>query len=80
MSGSVNARYILNEVDSAIEFYIKMLDFKVGVHPAPEFGIVSRGDIRLYLAEPSEKGEGGQAMPDGAAQTLGGWNIMSRKA
>lgn len=77
MPGSVSVRYIVNDVDAAIEFYTKMLDFKVEMHPAPEFAILSRGDFRFYLTKPSEKGGGGQAMPDGTPQSSGGWNRIS---
>ena len=73
----VQVRYIVNDVDRAIDFYTKMLDFKVDMHPAPEFAIVSRDDFRLYLTKPSEKGGGGQPMPDGTTQSPGGWNRIS---
>lgn len=74
MSKPVSVRYIVNEVDAAIEFYTKMLDFKVEMHPAPEFAILSRENLRLLLSKPSGRGGGGQGMPDGTAQTPGGWN------
>ena len=77
MSERVSARYIVNDVDEAIEFYTKMLGFKVDMHPAPEFAIISKGSFQLYLTKPSEKGGGGQAMPDGTMQSSGGWNRIS---
>lgn len=77
MAGSVSVRYIVNDVDEAIEFYTQMLDFKVDMHPAPEFAILSRDDFRFYLTKPSRKGGGGQAMPDGTSQSPGGWNRIS---
>jgi catechol 2,3-dioxygenase-like lactoylglutathione lyase family enzyme len=70
----VSVRYIVDDVDAAIEFYTKVLDFKVEMHPAKEFAILSRENLRLLLSEPSGKGGGGQAMPDGTVQTPGGWN------
>ena len=30
-----------------------MLDFKVEMHPAAEFAILSRGDFRFFLTKPS---------------------------
>jgi catechol 2,3-dioxygenase-like lactoylglutathione lyase family enzyme len=75
--GTVSVRYIENDVDAAIEFYTKMLDFKVDMHPASEFAILSKGDFKLYLTKPSEKGGGGQPMPDGTKQVSGGWNRLS---
>ena len=74
MSNPVSVRYIVDDVDAAIEFYTKILDFKVEMHPATEFAILSRGNLRLLLIKPSRRGGGGQAMPDGATQTPGGWN------
>lgn len=67
----------MNDVDAAIEFYTKMLDFKVEMHPAPEFAILSRGDSRFFLTIPSGRGGGGQTMPDGTTQSPGGWNRIS---
>jgi len=46
MSKPVSVRYIVNDVDAAIEFYTKMLDFKVKMHPGAEFAILSRGNLR----------------------------------
>ena len=77
MTRSVSIRYIVNDVDTAIEFYTKMLDFKVEMHPAPEFAILSRGDFRFFLTKPSDRGGGGQKMPDGTSQSPGGWNRIS---
>lgn len=74
MSKPVGVRYIVNDVDAGIQFYTRMLDFKVEVHPAPEFAILSRENLRLLLSKPSGRGGGGQAMPDGTTQTPGGWN------
>jgi catechol 2,3-dioxygenase-like lactoylglutathione lyase family enzyme len=71
---TVSVRYIVMDVDTAIDFYIRHLDFKVEMHPAPEFAILSRGDLRLLLSAPSGRGGGGQAMPDGRTPEPGGWN------
>jgi catechol 2,3-dioxygenase-like lactoylglutathione lyase family enzyme len=77
MPKAVSVRYIVNDVDAAIEFYSKMLDFRLEMHPAPEFAILSRGDLRLLLSKPSGRGGGGQAMDDGTVQSPGGWNRIS---
>lgn len=69
-----SVRYIVNDVDAAIGFYTEMLDFQVVMHPAPEFAILDRGDLRLLLSKPSSRGGGGQTMPDGTMQVPGGWN------
>jgi catechol 2,3-dioxygenase-like lactoylglutathione lyase family enzyme len=77
MEGTISVRYIVNDVDSAIEFYTKLLNFELIMHPAPEFAIVSQSGVQLYLTKPSEKGGGGQVMSDGTMQSPGGWNRIS---
>jgi catechol 2,3-dioxygenase-like lactoylglutathione lyase family enzyme len=68
-------RYIVNDVDAAIDFYTKHLGFKVEMHPAPAFAEISHGDMHLYLTKPSVRGAGGgMAMPSGEEQKPGGWN------
>lgn len=70
----VQIRYIVNNVDEAIAFYTKHLGFKLDMHPAPPFAMLSRDDLRLVLSAPNPSGGGGQSMPDGTQQTPGGWN------
>lgn len=72
--GTVSIRYIVNDVAKALSFYTMMFDFAVVMHPALEFAILSRGNLRLLLSKPSDKGGGGKAMHDGTIQTPGGWN------
>jgi catechol 2,3-dioxygenase-like lactoylglutathione lyase family enzyme len=69
----VSVRYIVNDVDEAIRFYTTMLGFKIDVHPAPGFAMISLGDLRLMLNKPGAGGAG-QAMPDGRVPAPGGWN------
>src|SRR6266699_6290541 len=71
---TVQVRYIVNDVDAAITFYTKQLDFKLEMHPAPPFAMLSRGDLRLVLSAPNPAGGGGQSMPDGTKPAPGGWN------
>ena len=66
-------RYIVNDVDAAIDFYTQHLGFKVEMHPAPPFAEISRGDMHIYLTQPSRMG-GGAPMPSGEQQRPGGWN------
>ena len=68
---TVNVRYIVNDVDAAIAFYCKHLDFQEVMHPAPTFAMLARGDLRLLLSAPSTQG-GGQSMPDGTKPEPGG--------
>jgi len=70
----VQIRYIVNDVDKAIIFYTEQLNFKLEMHPAPSFAMLSRNDLRLVLSSPNPSSGGGQPMPDGTQQTPGGWN------
>jgi catechol 2,3-dioxygenase-like lactoylglutathione lyase family enzyme len=74
---TVSVRYIVHDVDQAIRFYTELLDFKVVMHPAPTFAMLSRGDLRLVLSVPGGGAGGGQAMPDGRVPEPGGWNRFS---
>jgi catechol 2,3-dioxygenase-like lactoylglutathione lyase family enzyme len=74
---TVSVRYIVNDVDAAIDFYCQHLGFREEMHPAPTFAMLSRGDLRLLLSAPSGLGGGGQAMPDGTKPEPGGWNRIS---
>ena len=67
-------RYIVNDVKAAIGFYTGHLGFKVEMHPAPGFAEISRGDMHLYLTQPSPGVGGGAAMSSGEQQKPGGWN------
>ena len=71
---SVQVRYIVRDVDAAIAFYTEQLGFRLDMHPAPPFAMLSRGDLRLVLSAPNPAGGGGQAMPDGTVPQPGGWN------
>jgi catechol 2,3-dioxygenase-like lactoylglutathione lyase family enzyme len=71
---SVTVRYIVEDVDAAIAFYTRHLGFREDMHPAPTFAMLSRGDLRLLLSQPSGAGGGGQVMPDGTRPEPGGWN------
>src|SRR5215467_7557061 len=74
---SVSVRYIVNDVDAAIAFYTSLLDFRLVMHPAPAFAMLSRGDLRLVLSATGGGPGGGQAMPDGRVPEPGGWNRFS---
>jgi catechol 2,3-dioxygenase-like lactoylglutathione lyase family enzyme len=67
-------RYIVNDVDEALTFYTEKLNFEVVMHPAPTFAMLDRGNLRLVLSAPSEKGGGGRIMSDGTKPKPGGWN------
>src|SRR5688572_19526472 len=70
---SVSVRYIVNDVDAAIPFYVELLGFTLDIHPAPGFASLSKGDLRLLLNRPGAGGAG-QSMPTGQEPQPGGWN------
>jgi catechol 2,3-dioxygenase-like lactoylglutathione lyase family enzyme len=71
---TVSVRYIVDDVDTAIDFYCRQLGFHEDMHPAPTFAMLSRGDLRLILSAPGGGPGGGQAMADGTVPKPGGWN------
>ena len=71
---TVSVRYIVDDVDAAINFYCRLLGFEEEMHPAPTFAMLSCGDLRLILSAPGGGPGGGQAMPDGTLPSPGGWN------
>src|SRR5438309_9994162 len=73
----VSVRYIVDDVDAAIDFYCNRLGFHEEMHPAPTFAMLARGDLRLVLSAAGGGPGGGQAMPDGRLPEPGGWNRFS---
>jgi catechol 2,3-dioxygenase-like lactoylglutathione lyase family enzyme len=71
---TVSVRYIVDDVDDAIRFYVDRLGFDEVMHPAPTFAMLARGDLRLALSKPGGGPGGGAALPDGTLPTPGGWN------
>ena len=69
----VNVRYIADDLDAAVAFYVERLGFTVEMQPGPGFAALTRGNLRLLLNRPGAGGAGA-AMPDGSLPTPGGWN------
>jgi catechol 2,3-dioxygenase-like lactoylglutathione lyase family enzyme len=68
----VSVRYMVDDVEDAIEFYTRRLGFTVRSTALPAFADVVRGNLRLLLAGP--KSSAGRPMPDGNKPGPGGWN------
>lgn len=71
--GQVTVRYIVDDVEAAIDFYTSLLEFEVRMRPALGFALLERGSLLLALSNPGTGG-GGQTMPDGTLPEPGGWN------
>ncbi len=68
----VSVRYMVDDVQAALEFYTRFLGFEVLTSFAPAFADVARGPLRLLLSGPASSA--GRPMPDGAKPGPGGWN------
>jgi catechol 2,3-dioxygenase-like lactoylglutathione lyase family enzyme len=66
-------RYIVDDVDDAIAFY-ERLGFDTTMHPAKEFAMLQRDDVRLLLNAPTGAGGAAQPASDGRRPEPGGWN------
>jgi catechol 2,3-dioxygenase-like lactoylglutathione lyase family enzyme len=69
---TVSVRYMVDDVDAAIDFYTRHFGFQLGHNAAPAFAEVLRGKLRLLLAGPTSSA--GRPMPDGRRPEPGGWN------
>jgi catechol 2,3-dioxygenase-like lactoylglutathione lyase family enzyme len=68
----VSVRYMVDDVDAAVDFYTRHFGFDLRSSAAPAFADVVRGHLRLLLAGPSSSA--GRPMPDGRTPGPGGWN------
>ena len=68
----VNVRYMVDDVQAAIDFYGGHFGFTVRSSAAPAFADVVRGNLRLLLSGPASSA--GRPMPDGRVPEPGGWN------
>jgi catechol 2,3-dioxygenase-like lactoylglutathione lyase family enzyme len=69
---TVHVRYLVDDVQAAIDFYTTHLGFVSNTTFAPAFADVLRGNLRLLLSGP--KSSAGRPMPDGRTPHPGGWN------
>ncbi len=67
-------RYLVHDVDAALEFYTTWLGFELTERWGPPFAIVSKGDLQLWLSGPQTSAA--KPMPDGRQPEPGGWNRL----
>jgi catechol 2,3-dioxygenase-like lactoylglutathione lyase family enzyme len=68
----INVRYMVDDVDAAVAFYVDRFDFTLLSKQAPAFADVVRGNLRLLLSGP--RSSAARPMPDGRQPSPGGWN------
>jgi catechol 2,3-dioxygenase-like lactoylglutathione lyase family enzyme len=71
---NISVRYIVDDVDAAVDFYTSLLQFEVAMRPGPGFAMLRRGELRLLLNSPGGGGGAGQTLADGTRPEPGGWN------
>lgn len=67
-------RYLVDDLDEAIAFYVGHLGFTLEQRMGPAFAIVGRDGLALWLAGPQSSAA--QPMPSGARPEPGGWNRL----
>ena len=70
--GNVSVRYMVDDVEQAVDFYMTHFGFESGHNASPAFAEVNKGNLRLLLAGPTSSA--GRPMPDGRKPEPGGWN------
>jgi catechol 2,3-dioxygenase-like lactoylglutathione lyase family enzyme len=60
-----SVRYLVNDVEAAVDFYTNHLGFTVNTSAAPAFADVVRGPLRLLLSGPASSGA--RATPNDAS-------------
>jgi catechol 2,3-dioxygenase-like lactoylglutathione lyase family enzyme len=68
----VNVRYMVDDVETAVDFYTTHFRFELLSSAAPAFADVVRGNLRLLLSGPASSAA--RPMPDGRTPSPGGWN------
>ena len=65
-------RYIVDDVDDAVAFYVSKLGFELDQQFGPAIAILTHGDLTLWVAGPNASAS--RPMADGAKPSPGGWS------
>lgn len=68
----MNFRYLVNDLESATQFYHSKLGFEVVRKVAPSFALLKLGGVQLWLSGPGSPATA--QLPDGSIPQAGGWN------
>jgi catechol 2,3-dioxygenase-like lactoylglutathione lyase family enzyme len=66
-----SVRYLVDDVDAALPFYLA-LGFREVERWGPPFAILERGDLKLWLSGPGTSAQ--RRLSDGTQPGPGGWN------
>ena len=72
MIGVIRIRYIVHDVDEAVEFYTSHLGFRLHEQFGPAIAILARDGVQLLVSGP--KASASRPMPDGSRPSPGGWS------
>lgn len=67
-------RYLVNDVDVAVAFYLNTLGFELVEQWGPPFAMVKRGDLTLWLSGPGSSAS--RPLAGGSTPLPGGWNRL----
>jgi len=67
-------RYLVDDVDTALAFYVDTLGFELVARWGPPFAMVKRGDLTLWLSGPGSSAA--RPLADGSRPAPGGWNRL----
>jgi catechol 2,3-dioxygenase-like lactoylglutathione lyase family enzyme len=67
-------RYLVHDVDAAVNFYTQWLGFELVERWGPAFASLAKGDLTLWISGPQTSAA--RPMPDGRQPEPGGWNRL----
>lgn len=67
-------RYLVHDVETAVDFYTRWLGFTVVERWGPAFAHIAKDDLNLWISGPQTSAA--RPMPDGRQPEPGGWNRL----